>query len=40
VRHAVLHELPEAVQVDVHADPGGEQAAYHETTAHHFQSHA
>ena len=40
VRHAVLHELPEAVQVDVHADPGGEQSTYHETTAHHFQSHS
>jgi cation diffusion facilitator family transporter len=36
-RHAVMHALPEVVQVDVHADPHGEDhAAYHEETAHHF----
>ena len=37
VRHAVMHEFPEVVQVDVHADPsGGDHATYHEETAHHF----
>jgi len=37
-RHAVLHAFPEVVQVDVHADPSGQDhAAYHEETAHHFQ---
>ena len=36
-RHAVLHAFPEVVQIDVHADPSGEDhAAYHEETAHHF----
>ncbi|MFN2544015.1 MAG: cation diffusion facilitator family transporter [Actinomycetota bacterium] len=36
-RHAVLHAFPEVVQVDVHADPSGEDhARYHEETAHHF----
>jgi cation diffusion facilitator family transporter len=37
-RHAVLHAFPEVVQVDVHADPSGEDRdAYHEETAHHFE---
>ena len=36
-RHAVIHEFPEVVQVDVHADPSGaDHATYHEETAHHF----
>jgi cation diffusion facilitator family transporter len=36
-RHAVLHEFPEVVQVDIHADPSGaDHNAFHEETAHHF----
>ena len=38
-RHAVIHEFPEVVQVDVHADPAGtDHAIYHEETAHHFDT--
>jgi cation diffusion facilitator family transporter len=37
-RHAVMHAFPEVVQVDVHADPAGEDHdAYHEETAHHLR---
>lgn len=40
VRHRILHDLPQVVQVDVHIDPFGlGLAAYHETTAHHFEGH-
>lgn len=40
VRHAVLHALPQVVQVDVHIDPFGKGvSAYHESTAHHFEGH-
>jgi cation diffusion facilitator family transporter len=40
VRHAILHALPQVVQVDVHIDPFGQDiAAYHEATSHHFEGH-
>jgi cation diffusion facilitator family transporter len=36
-RHAVIHEFPEVVQVDIHADPSGaDHAEFHQETAHHF----
>ena len=38
-RHAVIHEFPEVVQIDIHADPAGaDHATYHEETAHHFET--
>ena len=37
-RHAVIHEFPEVVQVDIHADPAGaDHAEFHQETAHHFE---
>ena len=36
VRHAIFHNVPEVVQVDIHVDPFGDDAsAYHSTTNHH-----
>jgi cation diffusion facilitator family transporter len=38
VRHALLHALPELIEITVHVDPcrDGLSAIYHEVTAHHF----
>lgn len=36
LRHAVLHELPQVIAVDVHLDPAGEHPDAHADTAHHF----
>lgn len=35
IRHALMHELPEVLMVDVHLDPAGEEDA-HAPTAHHL----
>lgn len=35
VRHAIVHELPAAHEIDVHLDPAGDPEA-HATTDHHF----
>ncbi|MGH3666130.1 MAG: cation diffusion facilitator family transporter [Egibacteraceae bacterium] len=35
LRHALLHEIPQIVAVDVHLDPAGEHDAAHAATAHH-----
>ena len=36
LRHALLHELPRVVAVDVHHAPAGEHDTAHAATAHHF----
>ena len=36
VRHELVHELPQVVDVDVHLDPAGDHHA-HDETAHHFR---
>ncbi|HEX2172382.1 MAG TPA: cation diffusion facilitator family transporter [Dehalococcoidia bacterium] len=40
VRHKLLHEVENLADVIVHTDPGPDEDAYHETTAHHFEAGA